>query len=52
MARVRYLEREDLPAEHRQVYDDIARSRGGVQPNFRALLNSPLAASRMAALGA
>src|SRR4029453_2658987 len=30
MARVRSLEREDLPAEHRHIYDDIARSRGRV----------------------
>ena len=51
MARVRSMEREDLPAEHRHVYDDIAGSRGGVQPNFKALLNSPLATSRMAAVG-
>ena len=52
MARVRSLEREDLPAEHQQIYDDIAGSRGRVQPNFKALLNNPLATSRMAALGA
>ena len=45
------LEREDLPAEHRHIYDDIAGSRGGVQPNFKALLNNPLATARMAALG-
>src|SRR5262245_41661091 len=51
MARVRPLEREDLPAEHRHVYDEIAASRGGVQPNFKALLNNPLATARMAALG-
>ena len=51
MARVRSLEREDLPAEHRHIYDDIARSRGRVQPNFKALLNNPLATARMAALG-
>ena len=51
MARVRSLEREDLPAEHQQIYDDIAGSRGRVQPNFKALLNNPLATSRMAALG-
>ena len=51
MARVRSLEREDLPAEHQHVYDDIAGSRGRVQPNFKALLNNPLATSRMAALG-
>src|SRR5215813_2238502 len=51
MARVRPLEREDLPAEHRHIYDDIASSRGRMPPNFKALLNHPLAASRMAALG-
>ena len=51
MARVRYIEREDLPAEHRHVYDEIAASRGGVQPNYKTLLNSPMGASRMAALG-
>src|SRR5439155_12362875 len=51
MARVRPLEREDLPAEHRHIYDDIASSRGRVQPNFKALLNNPLATARMAALG-
>jgi 4-carboxymuconolactone decarboxylase len=51
MARVRPLEREDLPAEHWHIYDDIAGSRGRVQPNFKALLNNPLATARMAALG-
>jgi 4-carboxymuconolactone decarboxylase len=51
MARVRSLAREDLPAEHRHVYDDIAASRGGVPPNYNALLNNPLATSRLAALG-
>ena len=51
MARVRSLEREDLPAEHRHIYDDIAGSRGRVQPNFKALLNNSLATARMAALG-
>ena len=51
MARVRPLEREDLPAEHRHIYDGIAGSRGGVQPNFKVLLNNPLATARMAALG-
>jgi 4-carboxymuconolactone decarboxylase len=51
MARIPPLEREDLPAEHRHIYDDIAGSRGGVQPNFKVLLNNPLATARMAALG-
>ena len=51
MVRVRSLEREDLAAEHRHIYDDIAGSRGRVQPNFKVLLNNPLATARMAALG-
>jgi 4-carboxymuconolactone decarboxylase len=52
MARLRGLERADLAPEHRHVYDDIAASRGGVPPNYTVLLNSPVAASRLAALGA
>ena len=51
MARMRSLEREDLAAEHQHIYDDIASSRGRVQPNFKVLLNNPLATARMAALG-
>jgi 4-carboxymuconolactone decarboxylase len=52
MARVRYLERADLAAEHQPLYDEIAASRGGLPPNFQALLNSPVASARMAVLGA
>jgi len=52
MARVRYLERADLAPEHQPLYDDIAASRGGLPPNFKALLNSPVASARMAVLGA
>ncbi len=52
MARVRYLERADLAPEHQPLYDDIAASCGGVPPNFKALLNSPMASARMAVLGA
>jgi len=52
MARLRSLEREDLAPEYQHVYDDIAASRGGVPPNYKVLLNSPQAVSRMAALGA
>jgi hypothetical protein len=29
MARVRLVEKEDLAAEHRHIYDEIATSRGG-----------------------
>ena len=52
MARVPYLDREDLAPEGRHVYDEIAGSRGSVALNFKALLNSPEATSRLAALGA
>ena len=52
MARLRSLEREDLAPAYRHVYDDIAASRGDVPPNYKVLLHSPQAASRMAALGA
>jgi len=51
MARVRYLERADLAPEHQPLYDAIAVSRGGLPPNFKALLNSPVASARMAVLG-
>ena len=37
MARVRYLEREDLAPEHQHLYDEIAASRRGLPPNFKAL---------------
>ena len=49
MARVRPLEREDLPAEHRHIYDDIAGSRGGVQPILRSCRLSPRRSERAAA---
>ena len=52
MARVRYLERADLAPEHQPLYDEIAASRGGLPPNFKALLHSPVASARMAVLGA
>jgi 4-carboxymuconolactone decarboxylase len=52
MPRVRFVEREDLPAEQRHIYDELAASRGGVQRNFKSLLNSPVATSKMAVLGA
>jgi 4-carboxymuconolactone decarboxylase len=52
MARVRYLERADLALAHQPLYDAIAASRGGVPPNFKVLLHSPVASARMAVLGA
>ena len=51
MARVRFLDKDDLAPEHRHIYAEIAASRGGVQRNFKALLNSPMATSKMALLG-
>lgn len=43
--------REELPEEHRGIYDTIAESRGGVRGPFAVLLHSPQAADRVAALG-
>ena len=52
MPRLPFMAREDLAPEHRHVYDEIAASRGSVDPNFAVLLNSPEAAARMSPLGA
>ena len=52
MARVKYVEREELDSEGQGAYDGIAGSRGAVNNNFQALLNSPAAAARMADFGA
>jgi len=43
--------KEDLPPEHRAVYDAIAQSRGRVGGPFLALLHSPPLAERTARLG-
>ena len=51
MARVPFLNREDLAPQHRPVWDEIAGSRGSVAQNFQALLNGPEAAGKLAALG-
>ncbi len=54
MARVPYVARKDLPESQRYIYDEIAGKRGrtAVGNGFGALLNSPLAASKVSALGA
>ena len=44
--------REALPAEHREVWDQIAESRGHVAGPFAALLHAPEMARRVAHLGA
>ena len=51
MARVPLKQREDLEAEGQQVWDEIAGSRGGVAPNFQAIMNNPQAAGNLAHLG-
>jgi 4-carboxymuconolactone decarboxylase len=51
MARVPYLQREDLSAEHQASYDRIGDTRGVVGPNFQALFNSPVATERFAVFG-
>lgn len=51
MARVSFLDREDLPPGKQEYYDQIAARRGHVARPFAALLNSPVAASKLAALG-
>ena len=52
MARLPFMAREDLAPEHQHVYDEIVASRGNVDPNFAAMLNSPEATSRMSNMGA
>lgn len=54
MARVPYVEREELDAEGQEIYDRIRRDRGvpKVSQQFRALLNSPKAAGHLTSLGA
>jgi 4-carboxymuconolactone decarboxylase len=51
MARVPYVQREQLKPEEQKHYDAIAGSRGRVGPNFQALLNSPEAGGRFAGFG-
>ena len=57
MARVQYVEREQLNEDGRRIFDHIAETRGGIEPNtpmpnsFRALMNSPKAAEAVGQLG-
>ena len=51
MARVPYVQREQLTPEQQPHFDAIAGSRGRVGPNFQTLLNSPEAGGRFAAFG-
>src|SRR5439155_10294089 len=51
MARVPYVQREQLKPEEQKHFDAIAGSRGRVGPNFQTLLNSPEAGGRFAGFG-
>ena len=51
MARVPFATREGMSTEDQKVWDEIETSRGGVAPNYAALLNDPQAAGNMAVLG-
>ncbi len=51
MPRLPYVDRTDLPEDKQHVYDAIEKSRGAVANVFRALLNSPDAASKVGELG-
>ncbi len=54
MARVPYVEREQLDAEGKEIYDRICRDRNAsrVSLQFRALLHSPQAAGFLTSMGA
>ena len=51
MARVPLLNREDLPPDKKELYDQIAALRGHVARPFSALLNSPEIAASVARIG-
>jgi 4-carboxymuconolactone decarboxylase len=52
MARIPQPRREDLPADQRHVWDEIAASRGSVRGPFSVMIHSPAMAQRAAHLGA
>jgi 4-carboxymuconolactone decarboxylase len=54
MARVPYVEREQMDAEGQEIYDTIRRDRNAPQVGlqFRALLHSPKAAGFLTSMGA
>ena len=54
MARVPYVEREELDAEGQEIYDRIRKDRNAdkVGLQFRALLHSPKAAGHLTSMGA
>ena len=51
MARVKYVNREDLNEDHKLIFDRIAETRGSVDNVFTALLNNPEAAKVVTSVG-
>ena len=51
MARVPYVNKEDMPPDKQHIYDRIAGTRGAVLHVFQALLNSPDICSPMSQMG-
>jgi alkylhydroperoxidase family enzyme len=51
MARVPYLNREDLPEADREIFDNLAAERGSVGNIFRTLAHTPKLLRRFLALG-
>lgn len=51
MPRVDILEKDQIPQDKQQFYDEIAKYRGHVARPFKALLNSPEIATKIASLG-
>ncbi len=57
MARVQYVERDQLNEDGQRIFDHIAETRGSIEPStpmpnsFRALMNSPRAAEAVGQLG-
>ena len=47
MARLAYLDREDLPELERHIFDDLLKQRGSIGNIFRIVANSPLLLRRM-----
>ncbi len=47
MARLSYLERDDLPELERGVFDDLLKQRGSIGNIFRVVAHSPLLLRRM-----
>ena len=54
MARVPFVDRQELDAEGQRIYDRIRQDRGNpdLARHYRALLNSPKATGYLASMGA